>query len=101
MKKIFTKSKFRIVVSFLVTCTLILLSSLAAMHNKGHAVQLVFCIVFSLAAGVLICLDLKIPKLVTILFLLIIPMLSLIGIESFTHEITDIKKIVILLNLVF
>lgn len=101
MKKIFTKSKIRVGVSILVTCTLIILSSLAAMHSKEHAVKLVLCIVISLAAGLLICLDLNIPKLVKILFLLIIPMLALIGIESFTHEITDIKKIVILLNLVF
>lgn len=101
MRKIFTKSKIRIGVSILVTCTLILLSSLAAMHSKVHAVKLVLCIVISLAAGVLICLDLKLNKLVNVLFLLIIPTLSLIGIESFTHEITDIKKIVILLNLVF
>lgn len=101
MKKIFTKSKIRIGVSVLVTCTLIILSSLAAMHSKEHAVKLVLCIAISLAAGGLICLDLKIPKLVTILFLLMIPVLALIGIESFTHKVTDIKKIVILLNLVF
>lgn len=101
MKNIITKSKIRIGISILVTCTLILLSSLAAMHSKGHAVKLVLCIMISLAAGALISLNVQFPKLLSILFLIMIPFFSLIGIESFTHEITDIKKIVILLNLVF
>lgn len=101
MKKIFTKSKIRVGVSILVTCTLIILSSLAAMHNREHAVKLVLCIVISLAAGVLICLDLKFTRLPEILFMIIIPILTFTGIEAFTHRVTDLRLPVFLLNLVF
>lgn len=101
MKKIFTKSKIRVGVSILLTCTLIILSSLAAMHSKEHAVKLVLCIVISLAAGLLICLDLKFTRLPGILFMIIIPILSLTGIEAFTHRVTDLRLPVFLLNLVF
>lgn len=101
MRKIFTKSKIRIGVSILVTCTLILLSSLAAMHSKVHAVKLVLCIVISLAAGLLICLDLKLTRLPGIIFMIIIPILCFSGIEAFTHRVTDLKMPVFLLNLVF
>lgn len=101
MRKIFTKSKIRIGISILVTCTLILLSSLAAMHNREHAVKLVLCIVISLAAGVLICLDLKFTRLPGILFMIIIPILTFTGIEAFTHRVTDLRLPVFLLNLVF
>lgn len=101
MRKIFTKSKIRIGISILVTCTLILLSSLAAMHNREHAVKLVLCIVISVAAGVLICLDLKFTRLPGILFMIIIPILTFTGIEAFTHRVTDLRLPVFLLNLVF
>lgn len=101
MKNIITKSKIRIGISILVTCTLILLSSLAAMHSKGHAVKLVLCIMISLAAGILISIDLKLPRLPGILVTLIIPILSFTGIETFTHRVTDLKMPVFLLNLVF
>lgn len=101
MRKIFTKSKIRIGISILVTCTLILLSSLATMHNREHAVKLVLCIVISLAAGVLICLDLKFTRLPGILFMIIIPILTFTGIEAFTHRVTDLRLPVFLLNLVF
>lgn len=101
MKKIFTKSKIRIGVFVLVTCTLILLSSLAAMHSKEHAVKLVLCIAISLAAGVLICLDLKLTRLPGIIFMVVIPILSFSSIEAFTHRVTDLRIPVILLNLVF
>ena len=98
MKKIIEKWKIRGIVAIVVTILLLGLSAGAVFGNGIHGGKLFIAVVLSILAGGCIWWDVKIPRVASILVVLLIPAGTLCCMEFFTHVPWDLTPLIFLLN---
>lgn len=101
MKIIFTRSKLRIVMASAVTIILIILTFLAMLGDETKGPVLALLLFLTIVAGLLIAIEFRLPKLLGIIILILVPILALCSMEFYTHVPWDLTVPIFLLNLIF
>lgn len=100
-KKLFTKSKVRAAVALAVTAVMILITLFAGNTDGMITSNVTAGILLSLAAGLFIALDFTYGRIFSVLAFLALPAASFAALEYYSHVLSDLDPLIIVLNLLF
>ncbi len=100
-KHIFRRTKRAAAAACSVTAVMLIITILASVGEGGHPAFLGIGVLLSVGAGVFLMADISFGKLLTAVFAAVLPAASFAAAEYYSHVISDLTVMIILLNLIF
>lgn len=101
LKSRFVLDKKRIVTALFAAVLIFALTAFTAYGSGAQGSWIALFLLLGVAAGVWVLLDLNFGKILSVILYLALPFCALYALENYTHVITDLSPMILVLNLLF
>lgn len=101
LKSRFVLDKKKIVTALFAAVLIFALTAFTAYGSGAQGSWIALFLLLGVAAGVWVLLDLKFGKILSVILYLALPFCALYALENYTHVITDLVPMILVLNLLF
>ena len=101
LKSRFVLDKKRILTALFAAVLIVALTAFTAYGSGAQGNWIALFLLLGVAAGVWVLLDLNFGKILSVILYLALPFCALYALENYTHVITDLSPMILVLNLLF
>ncbi|MDD6326805.1 MAG: LTA synthase family protein [Lachnospiraceae bacterium] len=100
-KSIFIWNKKRAAAAIVATAAILILTAFTAYGSGMDTLGMTLGVLLGIAAGVFVLLNIRFGKILSAVLYLLLPLAVVCALENYTHVITDLAPLILVLNLLF
>lgn len=100
-KSIFIWNRKQAAAAIVATAAILILTAFTAYGSGMDTLGITFGVLLGIAAGAFVLLDIRFGKILSAMLYLLLPLAVVCALENYTHVITDLAPLILVLNLLF